>query len=128
MTKGTYTEGIGRRKTAVARVRLVAAKKTSMMVNDREISDYFPNKFQQDVAVQALEGQNYDVSVHVNGGGLSAQADAIRLGAARALIKIDASLRGDLKKKGFLMRDSRAVERKKFGKKKARRSPQWSKR
>lgn len=128
MTKHTYSEGIGRRKTATARVRIVPSKKLSCTVNERALDEYFSSKLLQQIALESLEGQTFEVSARTSGGGNSAQAEAIRLGAARALIKIDPTLRGDLKKKGFLIRDSRSVERKKFGKKKARRSPQWSKR
>ncbi len=129
MTKEKYFEGIGRRKTATARVRITpAGKKTTLTVNDRKFDEYFKTAVQQMNALASAEGHTLDITALTKGGGASAQAEAIRLGVARALLKMDVSLRGDLKKKGFLTRDSRAVERKKFGLKKARRSPQWSKR
>jgi small subunit ribosomal protein S9 len=90
--------------------------------------EYFKTAVQRMNALASAEGQTLEISAMTKGGGPSAQAEAIRLGVARALLKMDVSLRADLKAKGFLTRDSRAVERKKFGLKKARRSPQWSKR
>jgi small subunit ribosomal protein S9 len=129
MTKEKYFEAVGRRKTATARVRFTpGGKKTTLVVNDRKFDEYFKTEVQRMNALAAAEGHVLDITALVSGGGASSQADAIRLGVARALLKMDISLRGDLKKKGFLTRDSRAVERKKFGLKKARRSPQWSKR
>ncbi len=129
MTKEKYFEAVGRRKTASARVRItLAGKKTTMTVNGRKFDEYFKTSVQQMNALAAAEGHILDITVLTQGGGPTGQAEAIRLGVARALLKMDISLRGDLKKKGFLTRDSRAVERKKFGLKKARRSPQWSKR
>lgn len=129
MTKEKYFEGIGRRKTATARVRIIpAGKKTTLTVNGRKFDEYFKTAVQQMNALASAEGQTLEMTAMTKGGGPSAQAEAIRLGIARALLKMDGSLRADLKAKGFLTRDSRAVERKKFGLKKARRSPQWSKR
>lgn len=129
MTKEKYTEGIGRRKTASARVRIApGGKKTTLTVNGKKHDEYFKTVVQQAMALAGAEGHVLDITALTKGGGLSGQAESIRLGTARALIKLDPSLRADLKKKGFLTRDSRAVERKKFGLKKARRSPQWSKR
>lgn len=128
-----YIEGIGRRKTASARVRLTPAKETTVMVNDKPLNDYFAHLAQQQ-SVLAILGtsdagiEHYTITVHISGGGLSAQAEAIRLGIARALVKEKASRRLVLKPLGFLKRDDRAVERKKFGLRKARRAPQWSKR
>jgi small subunit ribosomal protein S9 len=131
--KALYVEGIGRRKTATARVRLTPASKASVTVNNKELSDYFPHQsLQNDVQVvfgmKDLGIENYHVEAKVQGGGLSAQAEAIRLGIARALVKESAPRRTALKKEGFLKRDQRSVERKKFGLRKARKRPAWSKR
>lgn len=134
MADSRYTEGIGRRKTATARVRITPSKETTFIINEtKTLEQYFPHKAEQDT-VKAVLGvdeagvQNYAVTVHVKGSGLSSQADAIKLGIARALVKEKAERRGILKPLGFLMRDPRSVERKKFGLRKARRRPQWSKR
>jgi small subunit ribosomal protein S9 len=131
--KITYVEGIGRRKTATARVRLTPASQASVIINGKELGDYFPHRaLQNDVNVvfstKDLGVEHYHVEAKVEGGGLSAQAEAIRLGIARALVKESASRRTILKKEGYLKRDQRAVERKKFGLKKARKRPAWSKR
>lgn len=128
-----YIEGIGRRKTASARVRLTPAKETTIIVNEKSLSDYFQNEsFEKDVmSVLATEEAgvgDYTITVKVAGSGLSAQSEAVRLGIARALVKEKADRRSVLKPLGFLKRDPRSVERKKFGLRKARRSPQWSKR
>jgi small subunit ribosomal protein S9 len=128
MTTEKYIEGIGRRKTASARVRITPAKKFSIVVNDKPFETYFPTKDLQRTALESLGERSMMVTVHVHGGGISSQAESIRLGVARALLKYDPALRLDLKKKGFLTRDQRSVERKKFGLKKARRAPQFSKR
>lgn len=128
-----YTEGIGRRKTASARVRLTPAKATTVIVNDKKIEDYFKHQAQINSVMEVLKNteagiEDYTITVKVFGSGLSAQAEAIRLGIARALVEEKADRRLILKKKGFLKRDDRSVERKKFGLRKARRAPQWSKR
>ncbi len=127
-----YIEAIGRRKTSTARVRLTPASKNTFLINDKEGHEYFPTAELKHVMHDAFEGikseANYDVSVHVKGGGIHSQAEAVRHGIARALVEIDAEKRGELKKLGFLKRDPRAKERRKFGLKKARKSPQWSKR
>lgn len=128
-----YIEGIGRRKTATARVRLTPAKETSILVNDKPLAEYFPHEAEPKkvLAVLGVEEAGvatYTVTVHVMGGGLAAQAEAIRLGIARALVEEKADRRSPLKKLGFLKRDARAVERKKFGLRKARKRPAWSKR
>jgi small subunit ribosomal protein S9 len=133
MATERYIEGIGRRKTATARVRLTPAKSTSIVVNESPIAEYFKAlAHQKDVtAVLAAKDagiEDYTITAKVSGGGLSAQAEAIRLGIARALVKEKAARRSVLKPLGFLMRDARSVERKKFGLLKARRRPQWSKR
>jgi small subunit ribosomal protein S9 len=128
-----YIEGIGRRKTASARVRLTPAKETTVVVNEKSLSDYFQNEaFEKDVmSVLGTEEAgvgDYTITVKVHGSGLSAQSEAVRLGIARALVKEKADRRSVLKPLGFLKRDPRSVERKKFGLKKARKSSQWSKR
>lgn len=128
-----YKEGIGRRKTATARVRLTPAKATKITVNDLPLAEYFRMaSHQKDVlsilSIKDAGIEDYEITVKVNGSGLSAQAEAVRLGIARALEKEKPSRRAVLKPLGLLKRDSRAVERKKFGLLKARRRPQWSKR
>jgi small subunit ribosomal protein S9 len=121
----------GRRKEAIARVRLVpgAGKWT---INGRSLEDYFPNNVHQQVVNDPLKtldvADHYDVLVRVSGGGVSGQAGAVRLGVARALLQTDDEARPPLKKAGFLTRDARATERKKYGLKKARKAPQYSKR
>jgi len=133
MSKEQYIEGIGRRKTASARVRLTPAKETTVVVNEKSLSDYFQNEaFEKDVmSVLGTEEAgvgDYTITVKVSGSGLSAQSEAVRLGIARALVKEKGDRRSILKPLGFLKRDPRSVERKKFGLKKARKSSQWSKR
>lgn len=124
--------GLGRRKSAVARVRLVPGT-GEWKINGRSLEDYFPNRLhQQDIrapfTLLDLEGR-FDVIVRVKGGGVSGQAGAVRLGIARALNEIDREAnRPELKKAGFLTRDARVVERKKPGLKKARKASQYSKR
>lgn len=130
MAEGKYIESVGRRKTSIARVRLFAGK-GEIVVNDRSMEVYFPvaklrSIVEQPLTVAGLTGAS--VSVKVVGGGIKGQADAIRLGIARCLVKQNEDLRTTLKKDGLLSRDSRRRERKKFGKLSARRSPQWSKR
>ncbi len=122
---------IGRRKTSIARVYVKPGKGT-ITVNDRELAAYFVSEIHQTTVKQALtiskaEG-NYDVMVNVEGGGIKGQAEAIRLGIARALVNINAENKSPLKKEGLLTRDSRMVERKKPGRRKARRRFQFSKR
>jgi small subunit ribosomal protein S9 len=130
MASAKYTEAIGRRKTATARVRITPAKSTSMVVNGKDASEYFPLAIQMKTAYEPLQalGVTFAVSAKVSGGGTKAQAEAIRLGISRAMIEIEPRQRKDLKFRGFLKRDPRARERKKFGLKGARRAPQWSKR
>ena len=132
-TPSQYIEAIGRRKTATARVRITKATESRIIVNDKPIADYFYASTLQKNILNVLETENagidtYEISAKVEGGGLSSQSDAIKLGVARALVKEKADRRVVLKRAGFLKRDPRAVERKKFGLKKARRRPQWSKR
>ena len=127
-TKEKYFEAVGRRKTAIARVRLFIAKQASYEVNGKTLEAYFPVKEMQSTAVEAITeakpAEKFMVTVKLVGGGISAQAEALRLGIARALTVYDAELRGKLKKAGYLKRDARAKERRKFGFKKARKSPQ----
>ena len=131
-TKNRYFEAVGRRKTAIARVRLFSEPKTTYEVNGKSLEAYFPVKeFAATVAEAIIKGKPADkfrVSIKLKGGGMSAQAEAARHGIARALLVYDLNLRGTVKKLGFLKRDPRAKERRKFGRKKARKSPQWSKR
>ena len=124
--------GTGRRKTSVARVRLVPGE-TGVIINGKDMREYFGGReLLAKIVEQPLELtetlNKYGVKVNVNGGGNTGQAGAIRHGVSRALVVADEELRGALKEAGFLTRDSRMVERKKYGKKKARRSPQFSKR
>lgn len=130
-TKSTqYTEAVGRRKTAAARVRLTPASKRSVSVNGKNYTDYFPTKELQNTVVSPLNTseETFAITAMVRGGGIAAQADAVRHGVARALTLHDQTMRITLKTKGYLKRDPRAKERKKPGLKKARKSPQWSKR
>ena len=124
--------GTGRRKKAIARVRLIPGGNGTIVINDRAFEDYFPQGTLQYIVKQPLvaveaEGK-YDVIVNVVGGGYTGQAGAIRLGVARALLEAEENCRPVLKAAGFLTRDPRAKERKKYGLKKARRAPQVSKR
>ena len=128
-----YIETVGRRKTAIARVRITPAAKMSYEINGKTIETYFPTKELQATAIESfteakLTETKFKVTVVAKGGGINGQADAMRHGIARALIEYDNNLRGKLKKAGLLKRDPRAKERRKFGLKKARKSPQWSKR
>jgi len=132
-TKTKYFEGIGRRKTASARVRITPSSATTIVVNNKKYEEYFRNLAAQQSVSNILSTEdagieNYSITVKVSGGGLSAQAEAIKLGIARALVKEKADRRTVLKQGGFLKRDSRSVERKKFGLLKARKRPTWSKR
>lgn len=130
-TTHRYFEGIGRRKTAVARVRIQKGK-SGTIVNEKPLDAFFSVARLRTSALQPLArtgfSDTFSVSVHVKGGGINAQAEAIRHGLARALVLFDESLKGQLRALGFLTRDARMVERKKYGLKKARRSPSWSKR
>lgn len=130
-TATRYVEGIGRRKSAVARVRLTPDSKNSFVINDKDLDGYFGSDDLKKIVGDALRRENvktYNVSVKVSGGGTHAQAESIRLGMARALVEEDPTKRTDMKKAGFLKRDPRIVERKKPGLKKARKQAQWSKR
>jgi len=125
------TSTVGRRKEAVARVRLVPGT-GQFLLNGRTLDEYFPNRAQRMIASEPLrlverEG-DFDIIARIHGGGVSGQAGALRLGIARALIEIDPELRPSLKAEGMLRRDSREKERRKYGLKKARKAPQYSKR
>jgi small subunit ribosomal protein S9 len=128
----SYYEGIGRRKEATARVRLYTEGKGDFTLNEKTLNDYFPRSTDQMTVNQPLQVTNtdghFDVSVKVSGGGVSGQADAIRLGIARALLKADEDYRRVLREHGMLTRDARAKERKKPGLKRARKAPQYTKR
>lgn len=129
--KGKYTPAIGRRKTAVAQVRMYASGDGTVIVNGVPAKDYFPAPFLDTITeplrtAGTLDGT--DISVVVRGGGKHGQAEAVRHGVARALLAVDKDIKPSLKAEGFLTRDPRAKERKKPGLKKARRAPQWSKR
>lgn len=130
MAKVQYM-GTGRRKKSVARVRLVPGN-GNVVVNNREIENFFGLETLRVIVNQPLvltgTKDKFDVLVNVHGGGFTGQAGAIRHGIARALVKSDEALKPELKKAGFLTRDSRMKERKKYGLKKARRAPQFSKR
>jgi small subunit ribosomal protein S9 len=121
----------GRRKEAIARVRLIPGTGV-WTINGRTLEDYFPNKVHQQIVHEPLVALDvvdaYDVLVRVQGGGVSGQAGAVRLGIARSLLQTDDEARPPLKKAGYLTRDARAKERKKYGLKKARKAPQYSKR
>lgn len=123
--------GTGRRKNSVARVRLVPGE-GRVVINDKQVDEYFGKKTLEMIVKQPLEltetDSRFDVIARVHGGGTSGQAGAVRMGIARALITADADLRPSLKRAGFLTRDPRMKERKKYGLKKARKAPQFSKR
>lgn len=127
-----YWEAVGRRKTAVARVRLFTKGERGVWVNTHPIAEYFTYPTLQRVATEAIDTMNssdrFRVTVKVSGGGLHAQAEAIRHGTARALVLFNPDFRKRLKRAGFLTRDPRMKERKKFGLKGARKAPQWAKR
>ena len=131
MAKKTQYLGTGRRKSSVARVRLTTGKGT-ITINGRTFEDYIPSAAIRLDVLQPLEltesKEKFDIDVNVCGGGISGQAGAIRLGITRALMEIDPDLRKVLKPAGMVTRDPRAKERKKYGLKKARRAPQFSKR
>lgn len=127
-----YFEAIGRRKTAVARIRLFTKGEKEFLVNGKPYGQYFKSAHDQETAVSSMERMKcldkFRVTVVVRGGGHAAQAEAVRHGTARVLVEFNNTFRKRLRKAGFLTRDPRMRERKKFGLKRARRSPQWSKR
>ncbi len=130
--EGKYFEAVGRRKTSVARVRLYETTKPACVVNGKDLQEYFPVDELRMAATGAMRKMkvmdNFFISLLIKGGGIRGQAEATRLATARALVKYNEEFHQRLKKAGYLRRDARAVERKKFGLKKARRAPQWNKR
>lgn len=133
MTDKNYTPAVGKRKTAIARVRLLADKVQgiNIIVNDKDYKQYFPYFEDQENILKPLKLvgiEHMSISIKVHGGGLKGQVDAVKHGISRALLKTDEDYRATLKKEGLLTRDSRKKERKKPGLKKARKAPQWSKR
>ncbi len=129
---GQYYEGIGRRKAASARVRITAGGTGSVIINDKDGADYLPRPGDVDILLEPLtilgQAKSYDVTVHVNGGGISGQRDAILLGIARALVKVDEQSKPQLRDAGYMTRDARVKERKKPGLKRARKAPTYTKR
>lgn len=133
MEKQNYIYGVGKRKTAIATVRVYSDGKGEITVNDKTLVEYFKDEKKKiDVAMDALNllnlAKNFTIVIVTKGGGKASQSEAIRLGISRALIKLDEEYKKTLRSKGFLTRDPRSKERKKPGLKKARRAPQWSKR
>ena len=130
--KTRYIGTVGRRKTAIARVRLTVAPKSSCVVNGKDVDAYFPTYELRATAIEAITTTKlpvkFKITAKIIGGGINGQAEALRHGIARALIIHDIELRKKVKAAGFLKRDPRAKERRKFGLKKARKAPQWSKR
>jgi small subunit ribosomal protein S9 len=131
--KTKYIEAIGRRKTSTARVRISESAKAHFVINGKDAKDYLKTEVERRLILDPITkgmpaGTKWSVEVVVSGGGTHSQAEAIRHGLSRALVESDASLRSGLKTLGYLKRDPRAKERRKFGLKKARKAPQWSKR
>lgn len=130
-TPNRLIQTVGRRKEAIVRVRIVPGN-GAFKLNGRDLASYFPNKVHQQMIKEPLvtleKAESYDVLASLRGGGISGQAGALRLAIARALIQLDGDDRPALKSAGFLTRDARAKERKKYGLKKARKAPQYSKR
>lgn len=126
-----YYEAVGRRKTSTARVRLYPGT-GKILVNDKELEEYFPRLRDRRHLLEPLEatntGESFNIAVLVKGGGIAGQAGAVRHGIARALVVADENLRQRLRRGGFLTRDARAKERKKYGLKRARKAPQYTKR
>lgn len=131
-TDKRYIEKMGRRKTSSARVRLTPASKMNILINDKSIEDYFPTVEMQTIVNEPFTvsqtAQKFAITVLTHGGGIHSQAEAVRHGIAQALVEFDNDNKATIKKAKLLTRDSRAKERRKFGLKKARKSPQWSKR
>ncbi len=134
--KEKYVEAIGRRKTSTARVRLFESTKANFVVNGIDAKEYFKTEEEkrliQDPIIKGLPtskaGLKWSVEVKISGGGIHSQAEAVRHGLSRAFVLYDAELRGSMKSLGYLKRDPRSKERRKFGLKKARKAPKWSKR
>jgi small subunit ribosomal protein S9 len=131
-TQGQYFEGVGRRKEATARVRLYPGGTGRIVINDKDGAAYLTRAGDMGLAFEGLRiagmESGYDISVHVKGGGVTGQTGAIRLGVARAILKIDPEQRPNLRKAGLLTRDPRAKERKKPGLRRARKAPTYTKR
>jgi small subunit ribosomal protein S9 len=136
-TKEKYIEAIGRRKTSTARVRITESAKNSFTVNGQDAKEYFKTEVEKRLILDPIAKAKtepgkvvlkWNIEAQVVGGGTHSQAEAVRHGLSRALVLADHELRAELKSLGFLKRDPRAKERRKFGLKKARKSPQWSKR
>ncbi len=131
-TGDRYIEAVGRRKTAIARVRLFDDAKAGISVNGKDCSLYFPTASLKQKSEKALKEAGFfgkiRIEAKIKGGGISSQAGALSHGISRALVEFKPDLRKPLKKMGFLKRDTRMKERRKFGLKKARKAPQWSKR
>lgn len=132
-SKGKYFYAVGKRKTAIAQVRIYPDSKgvVGVFVNRKEVEKYFPIARLKETSVApllAVGQEKFGAEVQISGGGISSQAEAMRLGVARALVKFDETLKKRLRTLGYMTRDSRIVERKKPGLKKARRAPQWAKR
>ena len=127
-----YYEGVGRRKAATARVRLFPGGTGNLIINGKEGHDYLPRIGDVEILMEPLavigQESSYDITVHVNGGGVTGQRDAIKLGIARALLKFDPDIRASLKEGRYLTRDARVKERKKPGLKRARKAPTYTKR
>lgn len=132
MTDQYYYEGVGRRKTATARVRIYPGGEGTFIVNDRPVEEYFPRVGDMESLMAVLRDAEQEgrvnVSVHVSGGGITGQTGAVRHGIARALLKLDPELRQILRESGHLTRDARMKERKKPGLKRARKAPTYTKR
>ena len=132
MSSAQYYEGVGRRKAATARVRVFPGGAGKITVNDKDVTEYMPREGDLELMLQPLivagVERGYDVSIHVNGGGVSGQRDAMKLGLARALLAIDADLKSALREHHLLTRDARVKERKKPGLKRARKAPTYTKR
>jgi small subunit ribosomal protein S9 len=135
--KEKYFEAVGRRKTSTARVRIAKSGKAHFIVNGKDAKEYFKTEMERRLILDPLlkgipalgaKDMKWEVEVRISGGGVHSQAEAIRHGLARALVLSDGALRGGLKILGYLKRDPRAKERRKFGLKKARKAPKWSKR
>jgi len=131
--KDKYFEGVGRRKTSTARVRITPASKNAFVVNDMDAKEYFKTADERALIMDPImkledSSAKWAVEARVSGGGMHSQSEAVRHGLSRALVLSNAGLRGELKDLGFLKRDPRAKERRKFGLKKARKAPKWSKR
>jgi len=130
-----YIEAVGRRKTSTARVRITESTKANFVVNGKDAKEYFKTEGERRLILDPMvkvssgkTGLKWSVEAKVSGGGTHSQAEAVRHGLSRALVESNVELRKELKTLGFLKRDPRAKERRKFGLKKARKAPQWSKR